>query len=243
MQSITKTIVVTTALSTLVHGAVFAVVLFVPQSPVTLAEGATKGLDIQLISASLNSDELHTDVPNRDMPNKLQTAQKSSPENLSFEKPDSSLHKSSQSVVSSLPVEQVNTVIEPDDNTVTVLQNVSTEESVVLSEAESSAQLLRSDNVSLQPDLILELLHSRISSNKEYPYIAKRQRREGVVTIAFVLHPDGKIENAHLINSSRTLALDRAALSAVKQIEPFNAAQDYLRQSKRFQVDVAFSLL
>lgn len=239
MQSITKTIVVTTALSTLVHGVVFAAVLFVHQQPVALAEGVTKSVEIQLISASLNSDELQTD-----MPNKLQTVQTDFPEKLSSEKSGSLLlNKSSQSVVSSLPAEQVNTVIEQDSDIVTVLQNVSTQEYVVLSEVENSAQLLPSDSISLQPDLILELLHSRISSNKEYPYIAKRQRREGVATIAFVLHPDGKIENAHLINSSRTLALDRAALSAVKQIEPFNAAQNYLRQSKRFQVDVAFSLL
>jgi protein TonB len=86
-------------------------------------------------------------------------------------------------------------------------------------------------------------LHRHISDNKEYPYLARRQRREGIATIAFVLHPDGKIENTHLVTSSRAAALDRAALSAVKKIEPFTVAQDYLEHAEEFQVDIEFDLL
>ena len=58
-----------------------------------------------------------------------------------------------------------------------------------------------------------------------------------------MLHPDGKIENAHLVSSSRAKVLDRAALTAVRHIEPFTAAREYLERSEAFQVDIAFELL
>jgi TonB family protein len=58
-----------------------------------------------------------------------------------------------------------------------------------------------------------------------------------------VLHPDGRIENAHLVASSHARTLDRAALSAVQQIEPFIAAKEYLERSETFQVDIEFDLL
>ncbi len=64
-----------------------------------------------------------------------------------------------------------------------------------------------------------------------------------MTTVAFVLHPSGMIEDMHLINSSQTTALDRAALSAVKGIAPFIPAQYYLKQAETFKVDVVFKLL
>ena len=109
--------------------------------------------------------------------------------------------------------------------------------------SESLTDTAQATNASRQQHAILELLHRSISDKKEYPYLARRQRREGVATVAFVLHPDGKIENARLVSSSRAMVLDRAALSAVKHIEPFIVARDYLEQSEEFQVDIEFELL
>jgi len=242
MQSVTRTIAVSTALSIILHGVAFAAVLLVHEQVVTLAEGVGKSVEIQLISATMDSDQQETDVPR-----KQEIVQKDLPENLPVNLPKnqvgSLINRPSQNIVASLAADQSNTLIEPDDKTATWQRNITTQKPALLSEGENSAQLLQSTNASLQQHSILELLHARISNNKEYPYIARRQRREGVATITFVLYPDGKIENAYLLNSSRTLALDRAALSAVKQIEPFTAARDYLKQSKKFQVDVEFNLL
>ncbi len=112
-----------------------------------------------------------------------------------------------------------------------------------LSDDNSKVSLERSTSASQQQHSILELLHSSISENKEYPYMARRQRREGVSTVAFIPHPDGTIENTHLIHSSQTVSLDRAALSAVRLIEPFEAAQEYLDHAEEFQVEVVFNLL
>ena len=101
----------------------------------------------------------------------------------------------------------------------------------------------RSTSASSDNGSIVELLHARISENKQYPYLARRQRREGTARIEFVLHPDGRIDNAHLVDSSRTRTLDDAALKAVKGIEPFRPAIDYLEQPEAFQVDVVFNVM
>ena len=101
----------------------------------------------------------------------------------------------------------------------------------------------RSTNATMHNSSIIELLHTKISEHKQYPYMARRQRREGIARIEFVLYPDGSIEDAHLVNSSRTRSLDKAAMKAVKSIEPFKLAKDYLDQPEAFQVDVVFNVL
>jgi TonB family protein len=101
----------------------------------------------------------------------------------------------------------------------------------------------RSTNATMHNSSIIELLHTKISEHKQYPYMARRQRREGIARIEFVLHPDGSIDDAHLVNSSRTRSLDKAAMKAVKSIEPFKLAKDYLDQPEAFQVDVVFNVL
>ena len=110
-------------------------------------------------------------------------------------------------------------------------------------EGDGKESIMQATNASHQRHSILELLHDRISSNKKYPYLAQRQRREGITTVAFVLHPDGTIENTRLLNSSQVATLDRAALSAVRDSEPFIVAKDYLDQSTEFQIDIVFDLL
>jgi len=234
MDTTAKPIATTTTLSIMLHGVVFAALLVVTEQVKPLAEGQGNSVEVQLVSAIMVSNQLETDVPRKQEP-----VQKTLPENLV----DAPLNRRTQNIVASLASEQVTPLAEPDDTQNPEQSNTIMQKPVLVDEGESSAQLLQSTNASSQQHSILELLHARISNNKEYPYIARRQRREGVATIAFVLHPDGKIENAHLLSSSRTQALDRAALSAVKQIEPFTVAQDYLKQSEKFQVDVAFSLL
>ena len=101
----------------------------------------------------------------------------------------------------------------------------------------------RSTAASANERSILELLHSKISEHKQYPYLARRQRREGIATVEFVLQPDGAILNPRLVQSSRTRVLDKAALDAVKGIAPFEPARGYLDQAEAFRVDVVFSML
>lgn len=103
--------------------------------------------------------------------------------------------------------------------------------------------LTRSTSAAMNHSSIIELLHTKISEHKHYPYMARRQRREGVARVEFVLHPDGSIDDAHLVHSSRTRSLDKAAIKAVQSIEPFVVAKDYLQQPEAFQVDVVFNTL
>jgi TonB family protein len=107
----------------------------------------------------------------------------------------------------------------------------------------SAGAVTASTHASAHDSTIVELLHTSISQHKQYPYLAIRQRRGGVARVAFVLHPDGAIDDARLIQSSRTRILDQAALDAVRRIEPFKVAQEYLEKPEAFQVDVVFNVM
>lgn len=90
--------------------------------------------------------------------------------------------------------------------------------------------------------LLLSLLHKEINAHKEYPYMAVRQRREGRVKINFMLHPDGKISDISIVESSHYSLLDAAARLAVQSVSPLQVAENYLQQSELFDVDIEFRL-
>lgn len=244
MDTTAKPIVATTSLSFLLHGVVFAGVLLVYNQVATLDEGVGRGVEIQLVSSVLVAEQLETDVPQKQ-------------EVVVDTAAESMIHapqkKFAENILTSLSSKQAVAYAESEEASFSDgIKDVKQEdmqqhgiEQVQLSvqDTESAASVAQSTNASQQQHAILELLHRRISDNKVYPYLARRQRREGVATVAFVLHPDGKIENTHLVTSSRAAALDRAALSAVKHIEPFVVAQEYLEHAEEFQVDIEFDLL
>ncbi len=123
------------------------------------------------------------------------------------------------------------------------LATESVSESDSMNDDAGEKTVTRSTSAAMNHNSIIELLHTKISEHKHYPYMARRQRREGVVRVEFVLYPDGSIDDAHLVHSSRTRSLDNAAIKAVQSIEPFIVARDYLQQPEAFQVDVVFNTL
>ncbi len=237
MDTVTRPIVATTSLSIVLHGVVFAVVLLLYDQAATLVEGMGRSVDINLISAVMVSDQQETEVPRKQ--EAVQIVPELVPESLADKVPDNSF----QNILTSLRSAEAVMVKQPVEKKLTEQKHVIKQVLPVVSESRSINQIKRSTSASQQQHSILELLHSSISNYKEYPYLARRQRREGVATVGFVLHPDGTIKKTHLVTSSSTGMLDRAALSAVKRIEPFKPAQNYLDQAEEFKIDVVFNLL
>ena len=243
MDTIAKPIVATTSLSFILHGVAFAGLLLVYEQAVLQDEGVGRGVEIQLISSVLVADQQEVDLPRRSE-TKQETIASASSESLIH----AAKREFSEDILTSLDGAQAVAVkksVEKEfiDKNRAEQQHDIKQNQLSVYDNESLASVAQATNASQQKHAILELLHKRISDNKEYPYLARRQRREGVATVAFVLHPDGTVENAHLVTSSRAASLDRAALSAVKHIEPFTVAQEYLEQSEEFQVDIKFDLL
>ena len=252
METTAKPIVATTSLSFLLHGVAFAGLLLIYHQVTTPEGGVGRGVEIELISSALVSDQQEADVPRRSE-TKSKAKTDSSSETLMHAAQKKFAENTLIAPVSRQTIPVIDSVIEPVDAAIvdqsSVEQNSAEQQydiqqnQLSADKSESTADTAQSTSASQQQHAILELLHRSISDNKKYPYLARRQRREGVATVAFVLHPDGKIENTHLVTSSRTAALDRAALSAVKHIEPFKLAQEYLEHAEEFQVDIEFDLL
>jgi len=224
--------VTSTALSTLIHGAAFLSLILVMEQSTSLGEHAAKDIMLELIGSDVELAQSFQ--------------QESNPEQVLNESLD---EEKISTRVPALQDKATEAVLAVEDRLLTSERSdevvADTEKAAAVEAVSAVPQSAAIPPVYVQAvdNQLIELLHARISDNKQYPYFAKRQRREGVATVSFVLHPNGDIENARLVNSSRTELLDRAALSAVEKIEPFEAAQDYLETAETFNIDVVFELL
>jgi len=249
MYSVNAPIATSFSLSFLLHSAVFAALLLAYGQVTTSGEG----IEIELVRSTMIADQLETEVPrkrdaqsaqidNSEQPTEkrrqmrqrqiTQQQQLASSEVLTSRN-SSALVAAPKHVYRGMPVERQPVQWQPVSDR---------QQQKVADKGESQAVQQRSTNAVQQQLSILALLHDSISNHKEYPYLARRQQREGVATVGFILHPDGSIEDAHLVTSSNADTLDRAALSAVKRIEPFIPAQDYLDRAEAFKIDVVFNL-
>ena len=216
-----RPISVSTAFSLLLHASLAVAVL--QTQDVIQATG--RGVEIELVSSSYISQQHETEqaaTSAASMPQQISPAQQQERNNNNT--PAESIEARQESATKQLAKAPAP---EPES-----IDNDSGEKTVS-----------RSTNAAMNNSSIIELLHSKISEHKQYPYMARKQRREGVARVEFVLHPDGSIDDAHLVNSSRTRSLDNAAIKAVESIEPFLFAKEYLQQPEAFQVDVVFNVL
>lgn len=67
----------------------------------------------------------------------------------------------------------------------------------------------------------LEMVRLKIERHKEYPDTARTRQIEGLVTIRFVITPEGGVRGIEIAKTSRHKILDTAALRAVQAAAPF----------------------
>ena len=91
-------------------------------------------------------------------------------------------------------------------------------------------------------DALLRLLHTAIQQQQHYPQAAMQMERQGSATVKFTLLKNGSIRNLQLVKSSGTESLDRAALAAVHDAEPFKNTDEYLDTARDFSIEVVFEL-
>ncbi len=91
-------------------------------------------------------------------------------------------------------------------------------------------------------DELRKFVYEAINREKHYPYMARRQRREGLVKLNFVMHPNGKVTDIAIVESSRFDTLDKAARQAVESISPFHLAAEYLTMQQHYDVGIDFRL-
>ena len=67
-------------------------------------------------------------------------------------------------------------------------------------------------------DAYRPLVLAALARAKRYPLLARQRGLEGVVEIAFTIHPDGRVSSAEVVTPSRHRLLDAAALGMVSRI-------------------------
>lgn len=89
----------------------------------------------------------------------------------------------------------------------------------------------------------IEMVRLRIEEHKHYPNLARAKNMEGMVTIRFVITPEGKTKAIEIARSSRYKILDRAALRAVKDAAPFPKPPSHIYQGElSLEVNIVFEL-
>lgn len=89
----------------------------------------------------------------------------------------------------------------------------------------------------------MEIIRLMIEKHKHYPNLARAKHMEGIVTIRFVITPDGKTKAIEIAKSSRYKILDRAALRAVKDAAPFpKPPRQFFKGEVPFEITIVFEL-
>lgn len=89
----------------------------------------------------------------------------------------------------------------------------------------------------------LAALQRAIARHQRYPMDARRKQQTGIVTVAFVVHADGRIRQARIAKSSGQAALDQAALEALRRLDRFEPIPPSIgRQTWPLQVPIRFDL-
>ena len=90
----------------------------------------------------------------------------------------------------------------------------------------------------------LDMVRLKIESCKQYPPFSRQRNIEGLVTIAFMIGPDGFISGLSVVLSSGFPSLDAAAIAAVNRAVPFlPPPEKYFKQQVRVKVPIAFELI
>lgn len=71
------------------------------------------------------------------------------------------------------------------------------------------------------PKHIIAQIKNKIARNKYYPNSAKRRGIEGRVGLQLSVSQNGTIQSLHIINSSGSKTLDKAAIKSVRKAVPF----------------------
>ena len=86
-------------------------------------------------------------------------------------------------------------------------------------------------------------LTSVLAQNKRYPRASRRRNEEGVVSLTFLVHPDGAVSDVKIIKSSGYKRLDDAVLDMIKRSTPLpKFSQDMAETELRINLPVSFKL-
>ncbi len=90
----------------------------------------------------------------------------------------------------------------------------------------------------------LDMVRLKIESRKQYPPFSRQRNIEGLVTVEFLIGPDGFISGLTVVRSSGFASLDEAAILAVNNAAPFSAPPEkYFKRQVRVKVPIAFELI
>jgi protein TonB len=88
----------------------------------------------------------------------------------------------------------------------------------------------------------LAIVRATVERNKEYPALAKRMGVEGYVVVRLALDESGYAQSIDLLSSSGNKHLDTAALTAVRNSQPFQAPRNFGLASVTVDIPISYRI-
>ena len=86
-------------------------------------------------------------------------------------------------------------------------------------------------------------IRSKIEKNKKYPVIARKMGIEGITNVEFVIYRSGKLGTVKIFKSSGSQILDKAAVQAVKNAQPFSHIPEEINLNKiKIKLKIVFKI-
>ena len=112
-------------------------------------------------------------------------------------------------------------LIKPVQEKAKILPPKAVQEKPAIVQTSNAAAVPKSGMIASEKARYQAEIYQKIMAKKYYPRRAKRFKKQGVVLIKFTLSPDGTIHHLHVIKTSGSISLDRAALKAVQKVGIF----------------------
>ncbi|PID30011.1 MAG: hypothetical protein CSB55_00535 [Candidatus Cloacimonadota bacterium] len=91
---------------------------------------------------------------------------------------------------------------------------------------------LSEEEISAKRQAYIDIIYYEVNKHKKYPKVAKRLNQEGTAEILFTVLKDGSISDVKISKSSNFIAIDNAALKAVKSVKKLSPIPDELEKDR-----------
>ncbi len=83
-----------------------------------------------------------------------------------------------------------------------------------------------------------------LNQHKDYPAALKKEKKQGIVVLAFSINKNGEVVSANVKKSSGVVGLDRAALAMLSHANPVPPIPDFMKRDKlSLTIPIEYSLI
>ena len=144
--------------------------------------------------------------------------------------------------IKKFPVKTKKEAVQPQEQIVIPQEIIREEPRPIEQKPVPESGIKKADQQKEIDNFLAEIL-MRIEKAKYYPSVARKRGMTGTITCKFSIFPDGSVDDISIVNSSKYVLLNKAAVDAIKKGVPYpEFPSSYKENVFTSQVDIKFYL-